>query len=126
VHAEGERMLLTRVAGERQEIDLAPPPTTNTQPPEHSASTALPAPVCPQGEVIRLGSEAGSAEAAFRLCCLIFDVYRESSIITHFIMKENIIRILAAVTNCFFYARLRDWKRAAETKIHVQASKAPG
>lgn len=62
MHAEGERMILTRAAGERQEIDLAPPPTTNTQPPERSASVELPAPVCPQGAVTGVGSEAANAE----------------------------------------------------------------
>jgi transposase InsO family protein len=40
VHAEGERVILTRGGG-RQEIDLVPPPAT--------APADLPEPVCPQG-----------------------------------------------------------------------------
>src|SRR4029450_5663983 len=43
VHAEGERVILTRGDG-RQEIDLTPPPASAA-----SAAPALPAPVCPQG-----------------------------------------------------------------------------
>jgi transposase InsO family protein len=43
VHAEGERVILTRGDG-RQEIDLVPPAT-----PADQASLCLPEPVCPQG-----------------------------------------------------------------------------
>jgi len=46
VHAEGERVILTRAAGERQEIDLVRPETE----PACDAS-GLPEPVCPQGLV---------------------------------------------------------------------------
>jgi transposase InsO family protein len=44
VHAEGERVILTREEGAREEVDLAPPPAP--QPVEE-----LPDPVCPQGVV---------------------------------------------------------------------------
>ena len=55
VHAEGERMILTRTEGERQEIDLlAPTPATE--------KADLPTPLCPMGEVIGLGTEDGHAE----------------------------------------------------------------
>jgi transposase InsO family protein len=57
VHAEGERVILTRSAGERQEIDLIPP----TPEPE-VAKESLPTPVCPMGEVIGLGTEEANAE----------------------------------------------------------------
>ena len=71
VHAEGERVILTRPQGERQEIDLVPPapglsaglPATSSAP-EHmpGADTAdLPEPVCPVGVVTSL-SEGGSEE----------------------------------------------------------------
>lgn len=56
MHAEGERMILTRAAGARQEIDLAPPPPPATE------ATELPTPVCPQGEVTGLGSGLANAE----------------------------------------------------------------
>jgi len=46
VHAEGERMILTRAEGERQEIDLVPP-----RPPVEPPAAELPVPVCPVGEV---------------------------------------------------------------------------
>jgi len=43
VHAEGERVILTRQEGERREIELVPPP-------EKQAAVAVPPePVCPQG-----------------------------------------------------------------------------
>jgi transposase InsO family protein len=45
VHAEGERMILTRGDG-RQEIDLVPPPS-----PAAVAGAVLPTPVCPQAVV---------------------------------------------------------------------------
>jgi|SRR5277367_490405 len=57
VHAEGERMILTRTEGERQEIDLVPP----TPVPE-TAKTDLPTPLCPMGEVVGLGTEEANAE----------------------------------------------------------------
>jgi transposase InsO family protein len=55
VHAEGERVILTRTEGERQEVDLVPPG------PE-SASVELPLPVCPVGEVTGLGTTQANAE----------------------------------------------------------------
>jgi len=58
VHAEGERMILTRAAGARQEIDLVPP-----APAAASAGAAeLPQPVCPAGVVIGLGTAECAAE----------------------------------------------------------------
>jgi Integrase core domain len=66
VHAEGERMILTRAAGERQEIDLAAPPTIAAPPTpptvEPAAAAQLPSPVCPQGEVTGWGREAANEE----------------------------------------------------------------
>jgi transposase InsO family protein len=55
VHAEGERVILTRPQGERQEIDLAAPPVEAT-------AAEWPVPVCPVGEVVGLGTEAALAE----------------------------------------------------------------
>ncbi len=52
VHAEGERVILTR-GEQRQEIDLVPPPA--------AAATALPDPVCPQG-VPTAGADLGHEE----------------------------------------------------------------
>jgi transposase InsO family protein len=57
VHAEGERMILTRTEGERQEIDLVPPP-----PAPEPAKADLPTPVCPMGEVVGFGTEEANAE----------------------------------------------------------------
>ena len=57
VHAEGERMILTRTEGERQEIDLLPP-----TPASEAAKVALPTPVCPMGEVVGLGTEEAHGE----------------------------------------------------------------
>lgn len=57
VHAEGERMILTRTEGERQEIDLVAP----TPAPE-AVKADLPTPVCPMGEVVGLGTDDASAE----------------------------------------------------------------
>jgi len=67
VHAEGERMILTRTEGERQEIDLvAPTPAPHPQPlspGERGAKAAdLPTPICPMGEVVGLGTDEASAE----------------------------------------------------------------
>jgi hypothetical protein len=59
VHAEGERMILTRAEGERQEIDLLPPAARSEQ---GDVSTELPVPVCPLGKVSGLGAEAIDAE----------------------------------------------------------------
>jgi hypothetical protein len=56
VHAEGERMILTRTEGERQEIDLMPPVA-----PE-AVKADLPTPVCPMGEVVGLGTDEANAE----------------------------------------------------------------
>jgi hypothetical protein len=50
-------MILTRAEGQRQEIDLAPPPPQAPAVPEE-----LPIPVCPVGEVMGLGTEAAEAE----------------------------------------------------------------
>jgi transposase InsO family protein len=50
VHAEGERVILTRAEG-RQEIELTPPPATTT-----AAAAALPTPVCPHGTVTSVGA----------------------------------------------------------------------
>jgi transposase InsO family protein len=57
VHAEGERVILTRPQGERQEIDLVPP----TPAPE-AAPADLPTPVCPMGAVAGLGTEEANTE----------------------------------------------------------------
>jgi transposase InsO family protein len=50
VHAEGERVILTRTDG-RTEIDLLPPAAATSEP------ASLPAPVCPQGVVAAPGGE---------------------------------------------------------------------
>lgn len=64
VHAEGERVILTRAEGERQEIDLVPPsvapPLSQARGPAEGAE--LPLPVCPVGEVIGLGTEPANSE----------------------------------------------------------------
>jgi transposase InsO family protein len=52
VRAEGERVILQRFEGERQEVDLLPP----------TGEGALPVPVCPVGEVSGLGTEGAGAE----------------------------------------------------------------
>ena len=57
VHAEGERVILTRTEGERQEIDLVPPPLA----PE-AVKAELPMPLCPMGEVVGFGTEEANAE----------------------------------------------------------------
>ena len=51
VHAEGERMILTREAGTREEIALTPPP--------EAKPASLPVPLCPEGLV---QSELSKAE----------------------------------------------------------------
>ena len=60
VHAEGERVILTRAEGERQEIDLVPPTSRTLATP--TAKEELPLPVCPVGEVTGLGTEGAEAE----------------------------------------------------------------
>jgi hypothetical protein len=55
VHAEGERVILTRREGERQEVELVSP---RPQP----ASSTLPVPVCPVGEVTGLETAAMNAD----------------------------------------------------------------
>jgi hypothetical protein len=53
VHAEGERVILTRQEGQREEVDLTPPiPPAAPQPqPQPEPEPVLPQPVCPQGVV---------------------------------------------------------------------------
>ena len=55
VHAEGERVILTRQEGQREEVDLTPPAPPAAPEPEPE----LPQPVCPQGLV---SSELADAE----------------------------------------------------------------
>jgi transposase InsO family protein len=66
VHAEGERMILTRTEGERQEIDLVAPTLPHPQPlsqGERGAKVAdLPTPICPMGEVVGFGTDEANAE----------------------------------------------------------------
>jgi transposase InsO family protein len=57
VHAEGERMILTRTEGERQEIDLVAP-----SPAPETSKADLPTPVCPMGEVVGFGTDEANAE----------------------------------------------------------------
>ena len=59
VHAEGERMILTRAEGERQEIDLVAPAA---RPEQGEIGTELPVPVCPVGEITGLGTETADAD----------------------------------------------------------------
>ena len=56
VHAEGERVILTGAAGERQEIDLVRPAAEPTGVP-----AGLPDPVCPQG-IVASGMNEGQEE----------------------------------------------------------------
>lgn len=52
VHAEGERVILTRQEGQREEVDLTPPtPPTPPPAPQPVPEPVLPQPVCPQGLV---------------------------------------------------------------------------
>jgi hypothetical protein len=70
VHAEGERVILTRAEGERQEIDLVAPTerrASERKPDVARSDVALPAaelpvPVCPVGEVSGLGTDPANAE----------------------------------------------------------------
>ena len=55
VHAEGERVIMTRQEGQREEVDLTPPLPPASPEPEPE----LPQPVCPQGVV---SSELAEAE----------------------------------------------------------------
>jgi transposase InsO family protein len=57
VHAEGERVILTRAEGERQEIDLVPP-----APRDLASQAELPQPVCPTAELSGLGVAEANAE----------------------------------------------------------------
>jgi transposase InsO family protein len=59
VHAEGERVILTRPEGDRQEIDLVPPAAAPTGQPQ---GTELPMPVCPLGAVTGLGVDEANSE----------------------------------------------------------------
>jgi transposase InsO family protein len=56
VHAEGERVILTRKAGERQEIDLVRPAAETSRVP-----VGLPDPLCPQG-IVAAGMDEGQEE----------------------------------------------------------------
>jgi transposase InsO family protein len=51
VHAEGERVILTRADG-RQEIDLTPAPASGSE----KSVSSLPEPICPQGTVTSAGA----------------------------------------------------------------------
>jgi transposase InsO family protein len=59
VHAEGERVILTRQEGEREEVDLTPPVPPVVPEPALQPEPELPHPVCPQGVV---DSELNEAE----------------------------------------------------------------
>ena len=59
VHAEGERVILTRQEGEREEVDLTPPTPPAVPEPAPQPEAELPQPVCPQGVV---DSEMNDAE----------------------------------------------------------------
>jgi len=56
VHAEGERVILTRKDGVREEIDLAAPAAAP------AATVALPDPVCPHGAPVTEGFQEGDEE----------------------------------------------------------------
>ena len=58
VHAEGERVILTRQEGQREEIDLNPQEAK----PEPEPEAALPSPVCPLGVVSGDLAEEGNEE----------------------------------------------------------------
>jgi len=60
VHAEGERMILTREAGTREEIALTPPP--------EDKPASLPVPLCPEGLVQSELSEAEEMPAPCAIC----------------------------------------------------------
>ena len=49
VHAEGERMILTREGQQRQEVELVPPAAAATSPVIEPAAQTLPVPLCPDG-----------------------------------------------------------------------------
>lgn len=64
VHAEGERVIMMREQGEREEIDLTPAQPAPV-PAEAAKPVDLPTPVCPQGVIIReLTDAVDEAEAA--------------------------------------------------------------
>jgi len=58
LHSEGERMILMRGNGSREEIALAP----DAAPPTPTPSAECPTPVCPQGLVGSYGDELGNEE----------------------------------------------------------------
>ena len=58
VHAEGERVIMMREAGQREEIDLTPANPAPAPKDAEVGSQDLPAPVCPQGVVINELSDA--------------------------------------------------------------------
>jgi transposase InsO family protein len=58
LHAEGERVILMRQPGEREEVDLSAPQQLPAQPEPDSQTEPLPAPVCPQGVVTTELTEA--------------------------------------------------------------------
>jgi hypothetical protein len=58
VHAEGERVILTRQEGQREEIDLNPQEAK----PEPEPEVSLPSPVCPLGIVSGDLAEEGNEE----------------------------------------------------------------
>jgi transposase InsO family protein len=60
VHAEGERVILTKESGQREEIDLAPSTPQKAAVPAQAAE--LPKPVCPQGQVTSAPNELGMEE----------------------------------------------------------------
>jgi transposase InsO family protein len=55
VHAEGERVILTKQDGSRQEVDLVRPEDKGEEPP-------MPTPICPKAEVSSPGPDAGNEE----------------------------------------------------------------
>lgn len=64
VHGEGDRVVLRRAAGERQEVELTPPPETAAAAPASptEARAEWPAPVCPMGAVTGLGTDGAGVE----------------------------------------------------------------
>lgn len=61
VHAEGERVILTKESGRREEIDLASGSIPAVVPEQ---AVTLPKPVCPQGQVSTAADELGLEEPA--------------------------------------------------------------
>jgi transposase InsO family protein len=62
VHAEGERMILMRQPGQREEIELTAPQQVSAPEPAAPQAEALPEPVCPQGVVTTELAEAENEE----------------------------------------------------------------